>query len=308
MFYSQNEFDNAVASNDAINFFAPGIIEAVKSNGTFDKKKSKQVFGRIKNGIRSYEEQVDLSEFLSPTWLHSHNHYDRFYHLGKIARPWDVVPRLRDFLAPEGDYSVGLEVEYGFDTADSARETISFVANWKNVCLDREGGTYGVETTFPPMLFSKITNNKPVFRYLRHLKEKEDRLAHHLGRVGTHVNVGSWQGGFRTELLGALSDALSRRTSDDDKRKYFGRMPYGYLYQRGNYVEYKLFNSTTDVAAVRRYINVAVSLTKLLDQYRNAEIRYGVDPVYSGRSDNGASTFSREDVFAALERGYNGTV
>jgi len=305
MFYSQNEFDNAVCDPSAANYFNTAVLNAVKPGGTFDKKRSKQVLRKIKQGVRNYDPQVSLAEFLSPAFSPYH---DNYYHLGKIARPWDVVPRLRDFRAPEGDYSVGLEVEYGFSSVASARETISFVANWKNVCIDREGGTFGVETTFPPMLFSKITNKQPVFRYLRHLKEKEGRLASHLGRVGTHVNVGSWQGGFSDWLLGALSSALSYRLSDEDKRKYFGRMPYGYLYQRGSYVEYKLFNSTTDITAVRRYINIAVSLTKLLDEYRHAPIVIGVDPTSHNSQDGGASTFPREAVLAALERGYNGSV
>jgi hypothetical protein len=79
--------------------------------------------------------------------------------------------------------------------------------------------------------------------------------------------------------------------SSELKVKYFGRHPYGYGYRRGNinnhWIEWKLFNSTPDPEAVERYINIAVSLAKLLRD---------------------GAPINDQSVAAALEAGYNGRV
>ena len=71
--------------------------------------------------------------------------------------------------------------------------------------------------------------------------------------------------------------------------KYFGRIPYGYGYVRETsngrfFIEWKLFNSTSEAATLKRYINIAVALTDLM---------------YSSQS------ITRESVMIALEYGYN---
>lgn len=289
MFYSQNEFYNAVVNNP--DCFSSAVTNACKVNGVPNRKRAAAVLAEIKKAVANYRPQVDLSQFFRPS-----SDGASVASLHKFARPWHVVPELARFRAPEGDFSVGVEIEFGFINPDAASQTIKFAANWKHVTFDREGGIYGVETTFPPMLYSKIRNDCVVFKYVQHLAQHPDRLVRHRhgSSVGTHINVGSHINLTR-DIVGAMAEHLSNIVcrSNDNAIKYFGRRPYGYLYNHGGFVEYKLFNSTTDVVAVRRYINIAVSLQKLMTARNNR-------PSYSA--------FTEEEVLAALERGYNGEV
>lgn len=288
MFFSQNEFYNAVVNNT--DYFSSVVTNACKVNGVPNRKRAAAVLAEIKKAVANYQPQANLSQFFSSSYE------EGLVSLHKFARPWHVVPELARFRAPEGDFSVGVEIEFGFINPDAARQTIKYAANWKHVTFDREGGLYGVETTFPPMLYSKIRNDSKVFKYVRHLAQHPDRLMRHQhdSSVGTHINVGSHINLTR-DIVGAMTTHLHNIVcrSNDNAIKYFGRRPYGYLYNHGGFVEYKLFNSTMDVVAVRRYINIAVSLQKLMTARNNRPSH---------------SAFTKEEVLAALERGYNGEV
>lgn len=186
---------------------------------------------------------------------------------GKWYRPWEVVPEIRDFKAPEGDYGVGVEVEYDFVSRAAAQQIASKIVNWKNVAIDIEGGHYGIETTFSPFLYSKMTPERQVFRYLKLLKEHEHLTRSHapdMHMTGTHVNVSL--GGERVHDWSRL-DTINRVLDYDltlaQQVKYFGRSPYGLGGDMDKYVEWKLFHSQNDWKVLRRNINIAVALTEL---------------------------------------------
>lgn len=193
------------------------------------------------------------------------------FNTGKFLRPWHVVPKLRDFRPPQGDYGVGVEVEYGFRSRAVASATVMHIKNWKYIAVDAEGGTHGVETTFAPVLYSKLNKKSQCFRYLDYLASSNDVIEHDpTMQVGTHVNVSAHtrlDGNRCDSVASTIRHSLTRET----QIRFFGRpRPYGCGVVRGtvsghNYIEWKLFNSTTDSKKLREYINVAVSLTKLVE-------------------------------------------
>ena len=195
---------------------------------------------------------------------------------GKWLRPWEVVPKLQDFRPPAGEYGIGIEVEMGFNSQQDASYIADQIKDWKYIAVDREGGDHPIEATFPPVLLSKFNNSQAV-RYLRLLKKNEDRVYAHGGgsSVGTHVNVSSGVsrsfGWRRVENMQDALDSLcyGRACSGRDAEfclKYFGREgPYGTVYSQGHYLEYKLFNSTTSTKQLKKYVAVAVALTKMIE-------------------------------------------
>ena len=70
--------------------------------------------------------RADAIEFESGKENYGYGWYPRIVDvdLWKWYRPWDVVPKLRDFQAPEGDYGIGVEVEMGF-RSERAAQTIA---------------------------------------------------------------------------------------------------------------------------------------------------------------------------------------
>ena len=187
--------------------------------------------------------------------------------LGKFARPWDVLPELQNFSVPDGDFGVGVEVEHGFVTPTSATFIANAVRRWKHICIDSEGGTNGLEVTFPPELLSKMNSKSKCFRYVKLLAAHPNRLHRHgpNSSVGTHINVS--KGGHTCYLEYMRMYRILEDLSPDAKQRYFGRSrPYGYVRSQDHYYEFKMFNSVPDVIAMRRYINVAVALTTLLTQ------------------------------------------
>lgn len=195
---------------------------------------------------------------------------------GKWLRPWDVVPKLRNFRPTAGEYGIGIEVEMGFNSRQDASYIADQIKDWKYIAVDREGGTHPIEATFPPVLLSKFNNSQAV-RYLRLLKKNEERVYAHSGNasVGTHVNVSSGTtpsfGDTRVEnmdnALGHICHGSTQNGRDTEFcLKYFGRAcPYGTVYSQGHYLEYKLFNSTTSTKQLKKYVAVAVALTKMIE-------------------------------------------
>lgn len=185
-------------------------------------------------------------------------------YVGKWLRPWTVVPKLCDFIPNDGDFGVGVEVEYGFIGINAARTIANKIKNWRYITLDWEGGEYPIEVTFPPVLLSKLSKKSQVLRYIALLNDNKRLLHKHRpsALVGTHVCV-SHRGRLDRDRCLAVNNLLNglRR---GQAIKYFGRVPYGYGYNRAKFVEWKLFDSTTDVEVVKRYINIAVALTDLV--------------------------------------------
>lgn len=210
--------------------------------------------------------------------------------LGKWLRPWSVVPALKNFAAPEGDFGIGVEVEMGFTSLQAVRDVAHQIKDWKNITLDREGGQYPLEVTFPVMLYSKISKRSQVMRYLNILDSVRNTVVDHRttgGAVGTHINVsmgGVPEIGQYYPRMSDISTVISQ-LGQDLHVKYFGRRPYGYLYNRRTYIEFKLFNSQLDPKRLQQYIDIAVSLTKLVP--------------------TSAGVINRTTVIAALEEGFN---
>ena len=280
MFYTQKEFYDAVQGSTN----SYDILEAIKrdcsESGVLSAKKVNATLRKIKKAVLARTEHIAVGKNSSG--------FPQTLHLGKIMRPWSIVPKLRYFRPPEGDFGVGVEIEYGFTSAQNARNVMYHIRNWKHVALDREGGTYGVEATFPPILYSKLSKRDKPFRYLDYLAANSALLSSHYGQVGTHVNVSAHTSinYDRRERMNSCLMALTQ----EQKRKYFNRNPYGYINDRSEsaqsvgYVEMKLFNSTTCSITLRRYINIAVSLVKLLTSN---------------------TAINRDTVIVALEEGYN---
>lgn len=226
--------------------------------------------------------------------------------LGKWIRPWEAVPALKTFTAPEGDYSVGIEVEFGFRSETSASFIANVIKNWRNITMDSEGGPHGIEVTFPPMLYSKFGPTSAPCRYLKLLEKyrTEHVHLHSPGRcIGTHVNLSyagysSGEGEFyrRLQKVNGYLDtrngymfAAYREEGETalnivEQERYFGREPYSSLNTQPTHVEFKLFNSVTDWKALRRYVNISVALLELL---------------------RSSTPINRETVVDALELGYN---
>lgn len=199
------------------------------------------------------------------------------YSTSKWLRPWEYIQSLKDFSPPDGDFGVGIEVEMGFRSLESCKFFSRALSKFKYVAIDREGpGTWPIEATFPPVLYSKFNSKCYAMRYLSLLHNNRDMVLNHLptSHTGTHVNVSVPRGireNFNSYHLARRLDDLNRflgRLGSEDKRTYFGRSPYGYGYTRGanedSFIEWKLFNSTTDPAVLKKYVDRAVALTKLL--------------------------------------------
>lgn len=223
---------------------------------------------------------------------------------GKWYRPWDVVPELRNWSAPAGDFGVGVEVEMGFNSRADARHIAQMVKDWEYMTLDFEGGDYPIEATFPPVLYSTFADSMAV-KYTNILKENESRIVKHreTAYVGTHMNVsvggGLLNNGRIYQLERTLRDMFDDRDNYHLAKRYFGREPYDYCFGQGieneddedgmgtsmaRWVEYKLFNSQLDSKRLMQYADIAVSLTKLL---------VSSEPINTG------------NVHIALEEGYS---
>ena len=191
-----------------------------------------------------------------------------FDYVGKWTRPWDVVPTLRNFKPPVGDYGIGIEVEMGFTSLENAQYIAKAISNWRHITIDEEGGAYPLEVTFPPFLYSKLSAKSQPCRYLKLLKKERRRVERHCTyeEVGTHVNVS--KGGvecFSEHRIYRVNDILDWLPARLE-RKFFGRTPYGYgnICGKESVIEWKLFNSVTDYKVLKRYINIAVALTDVV--------------------------------------------
>lgn len=193
----------------------------------------------------------------------------------KWYRPWDVVPALKNFVPPEGDVGVGIEIEAGIRTEAAYCAMAKEVWKMRNVAIDREGsGSHGTEVTFPPMLLSKMTKDSRPFKYQRLLASLNNNVVFS-DRDGTHINISLPQ--FAARVLRAQEHTpnlfvyvrqILQALAPVEQAKYFGRRPYGYCYNRGKYIEWKLFQSTTSIKQLQQYVRVAVALTAwMLDSW-----------------------------------------
>ena len=280
MFYSEKQFVEACTAT-TLPYFSSGdvgLIHRMRNRGAAKAEYAK-LFREVKKAIIERQHYIVIDnrdEGISGQT-----------YTGKFFRPWDVVPHLRDWRPPEGEFGVGIEVEMGFNTREACQNMMRKIANWRHIAIDEEGGSWPAEVTFPPVLYSKFNGQSQACRYLK-LLAKEDSGVHHHHQdnlVGTHVNV-SYGGAVPVYIDARRRQVVDsvRVLSRNDNIKYFGRRPYGYIYPRDKFFEFKLFNSTTDWKRLRQYVDIAVSLTELM--ISNVPV-------------------TDDSVHEALERGYN---
>lgn len=273
MFFSAKEFYNFCSTR-------PGAVDEVRDyfnlpyNARVTKKQFSKYLGVVKQAIvdRQHTIETDTGDEIT---------------ISKWYRPWVVVPALRNYEAPLGEYAVGIEIEFGFRSQDASRLVAEHIANWRYVALDYEGGSNPIEATFAPVEYNKFNGNSQASRYLKFLHTNRHLVTQHglYSMVGTHINVS--KGGARPDASRRiLANSYMSDLSADQKLKYFGRStPYAYTRQGdGNYVECKMFNSVTDWKRLRQYVDIAVSICDL---------------IYSSRH------ISATSVLRALEAGYN---
>lgn len=272
MFFSVNDLHNYSKNNYHITAAVRRGLE-LPYNTRVTKKHFALYVRQVKEAIRHRHTEIG-------------DGYDALY-IGKWYRPWDVVPKLRTFAAPNGQYAVGVEIELGFTSRNAAMAVAEFLSNWRHVALDYEGGTNPIEATFPPSLYSKFGPRSQPVRYLKWLKDNEHLVASHRedALVGIHVNVSRGHSPINDERL-RMVNMLMDSLSDNNKRKYFGRTrPYRYGNSgSGRFIEFKMFNSTTDWKRLRQYVDIGVAV---------ADLVYG-----RGR-------INQRTVVEALEAGYN---
>lgn len=193
---------------------------------------------------------------------------------GKWHRPWDIVPELKEWSAPVGDYGVGVEVEMGFNTIEAAQQVAHHVKDWEYITLDYEGGDIPIEATFPPVPYSEFSSSYAM-QYLAYLKENEALVYDHYAdeSVGTHINVSVGGQRIPSHRVDTMFEVLSDEFYNYELRlKYFGRHPYDFCFAQGSnwtdgtcrWVEFKLFNSQLEPARLQQYVDEAVSLVKLM--------------------------------------------
>lgn len=291
MYFSAKEFYDYATRNQ--NFYN-GALWAIRvelgldSDAPVSLKQAQKGLAKIKEKLRNRQA----------------GNYSKWY------RPWEVVPKLKEFRAPEGDYGVGVEVELGFVSLAAARQVANHVQHWKYITLDFEGGSNPIELTFPPIPYSVLNKRSQVIRYLDYLNVNSHLVHPHApGRVaGTHVNVSCGSVPIiNIQRCGAVNSMLwhlmgydpnygwdsvyTTQTAEHRARatKYFGRRPYGWGYPQGGgrWIEWKLFHSTIDSKRFIQYANVAVALTRLIC---------------------GTDTINEASVLQALEDGYTGNI
>lgn len=202
---------------------------------------------------------------------------------GKFNRPWVLVD-LFSKLDPN-EMWVGMEMETGFNHQDHYRSLVNFI--WDNlsyVAMDREGsGDYPIEVTFPPEEMSKFTRGESqIHKMLDFMNEErlENVVPYDTNVTGTHVNLSTpmyrslTDENDRSRIVSVFSRSIST-LGFSDKHQLFGRQPYGYCYRRSatgpsrvtqNWVEMKLFFSTTDRAVFGHYMGVIERLGMMLDK------------------------------------------
>lgn len=229
---------------------------------------------KSKRGVARYVKACKegiLSRELETAYLMYNDAYygPKYAYVGKWTRPWDVVPAIKNFQAPEGDYGIGIEVEMGFNSLEDAQFIAKTISNWRHIAIDEEGGDYPLEVTFPPFLYSKLSATSQPCRYLQLLNKHTHKVYKHDcdEEVGTHVNVSKGDViEFDEDRIYQVNDILECDLFEEQEHQFFGRTPYGYgnICGKESVLEWKLFNSVTDYKVLKRYINIAVALTDVV--------------------------------------------
>lgn len=276
MYFSANEFYNYLASKSAWTR-EEAIFDAGEE--AFTKRAVARIHKRAIEAVMARESdgycEENGREYYSSVW--------------KWYRPWEVVPSLKNWQAPAGDFGVGIEIELGFDSWSHVNGIMKAVRHWKYITMDFEGcGNYPIEATFPPVCYSKFGPKSQACRYLKLVDGKavehdEEEM------VGTHINVSV--GGrahrdnrVRRDAVNSIIEYYNDDFGTERQEKYFGRRPYGGIRSANTHYECKMFNSVTDWKVLRRYVDISIELVKLIES---------------------EEVINASSVIAACERGYS---
>lgn len=218
---------------------------------------------KVEEFLTNYHSQLCEGQFIS--W--------------KGFRPWVVVD-LTSRLDPDKAW-IGWEVETGWrDEEARDRAITAFLTEFEHVCIDNEGGNYGVEFTWTPKEVGAYEEaNHPLMFVPRFNRSTE----HHDpdDQVGTHINISTpTSRALPSKGLTSVASALNRMLmsmSFEQKETLFGRgRLYGGFFKRGSHssesakgeewLEGKLFNSTYSVPIARKYIAVGDRLAVLMEK------------------------------------------
>lgn len=276
MYFSANEFYNYLAQASVRT--RDGVIMGA-GESAFTKRAVARIHKRAIQAVMDRESEA--------CYLEGDNEY--YAGVWKWWRPWQVVPSLRQWQAPAGDFGVGIEIELGFDNWYDVNGIMKAVRHWKYITMDFEGcGEYPIEATFPPVCYSKFGPKSQACRYLKLVDGKA--IQHHPGgMVGTHINVSV--GGrahrdrtYRRDQVNNYIEYGGYGFTSAHQEKYFGRQPYGGIRSAGTHYECKMFNSVTDWKVLRRYVDISIELIKLIES---------------------EEAINASSVIAACERGYS---
>lgn len=276
MYFSANEF------YDYLNGCQPWLRDEVicdAGESKFTKRAVARIHKRAIEAVMSRESDTYYEEggkeYYTDVW--------------KWYRPWDVVPSLKSWQAPAGDFGVGIEIELGFDSRRHVNSIMKAVRHWKYITMDFEGcGDYPIEATFPPVCYSKFSPKSQACRYLKlvdgkALEHDEEEM------VGTHINVSVGgrahrDNAARRQSVNSIIEYYHNGFGAEHQEKYFGRRPYGGIRTAGTHYECKMFNSVTDWKVLRRYVDISIELIKLIES---------------------EEVINASSVIAACERGYS---
>lgn len=208
-------------------------------------------------------------------WLAKHKEADLEYDFSwKGPRPWDIV-NVTSRLDPKQIW-IGYEFETGFDDKERFERAVNWLwNNADNFVIDREGcGDYPCEFTFSPVNLDHFMSSDYIIdKFLNKLNKmgETDRIDDGFDQIGMHVNF-SGPNIRITKDTGKLADLLSCSIGALDvmqQRELFGRIPYGFVYARGDnnsrWLEGKLFDSTHNKEKWQAYKAVSNNLALLGD-------------------------------------------
>ena len=173
----------------------------------------------------------------------------------KGTRPWDLQP-----IRPlnEQEVWIGIEYETGFRSEEERNAAYDFVwAAFDGVTIDGEGvGTHFGEFTFSPVTLSTFANNQSdmddFMRWRERVGSRHPARANTTGS-GIHLNVSTpllreTPAGYQRDAMLAFGTAtlssILRELSQAECSALFGReYPYGYAFNVGAHIEFKLFKT-----------------------------------------------------------------
>jgi hypothetical protein len=245
----------------------------------------------------------------------------------KANRPWFLVDVTKNLDPTQAWY--GWEFEGGYATEEDYKRVIKyFWSRFPYSAIDIEGhGHYSAELTFSPCNEADLDDESFGLMKLTKFinRNKIGTTQWGIGSmVGTHVNISTPAYRALSQeqayiVASRLGDMLNSGLTYDEKIEFFGRQPYGYAFpQRTSdgkqWIEFKVFNSTTDLDELRKYARTAKRIAFIMDQLAQTSISDDAQEAglaacrhywetHGHRNQYMAQTWSRSGNIAAVLRG-----